>query len=225
MLPGLTPFFGIAALLVNPTFQQVTSQSGGTTTFTFTSVPLGPAVRKTVIIAVHDQFGSSQFNLSSATIDGVSATIQVQQSDEGGSTGMGVAIITAVTANTTGTVSITFSGTTSSCNIGVYYASPILNNIHTQAVLGHNNTNISGTIIMPANGNIVVAGTGSSNTGGHTSTLTGATANYDIDGQTGIGRSSAGLATKQASNASYAIGFNMGVISNSGTVMVALTWN
>lgn len=82
-------------------------------------VPFGTAdASRRVHVVVHAEDATTTYSISSATIGGVSATINVQEP------GTNITLSAILTANvptgTTGTVSITFSEAIVSCSIGVW---------------------------------------------------------------------------------------------------------
>lgn len=100
-----------------------TGSGGSGTTVNVGSVPFGAAAAdRTVVCAIHWTFsGGINRTISSATIGGIAAGVQVQAAQDGGASGQGVGIIAVgVPSGTSGTVSITFSGAVSTVVVGSY---------------------------------------------------------------------------------------------------------
>ena len=96
------------------------NDTSGTTTVSFTNADIGAAsATRRVIVLVHGRFGSDPRVINSASIGGVSATIDAQIGAYSGGTSMAGIISATVPTGTTATVSITFSGNTFDCAIHV----------------------------------------------------------------------------------------------------------
>lgn len=138
------------------------------TTYTFTGVTIGTASsdRRVHVICFASNGGVT---LSSATIGGVSATINTQAAT-GGSGQM--AIITAnVTSGTTATVALTWSGSQTRCGISAYYSTGLTSD----ASLANASATTNGatmTLAGSVNGGFGIAGAWS-NGGSSTTTWTG----------------------------------------------------
>lgn len=116
---------GVNKPLPTATFITSTSDENeffGQSTYTFSSTSIGAAsVSRLVVVTVGfcDRTGTGR-TISSATIGGVTATINTQINDAA-STAPGVAIIQAVVpTGTSGDIVINFSGSIHSCGIGVF---------------------------------------------------------------------------------------------------------
>lgn len=189
----------------------------------------GAASTRHIIACVHWEGGSTERTLSSATIGGVSAAIRVQSGHSGGSTSVGSAIIiAAVPTGATGTVSCTFSGSVETMAVGIIRTLGLASaSAHdTATVPGEGDTSVSGTINVPANGVLVLCGTGSTNTTNGSMTFTGATERYDKN--TGFttfgGRYGAAMSEMMSVQSNRAIGLDMGVIADSGVELVAASF-
>lgn len=94
-------------------------QTTNTTTYTFTACDIGVAsADRRVIVGAH-MYGSTGRNLSSATINGVSAT---ELTTDTSLTGNCVLIIAAVPTGTTGDIVLTWSGSCAGSAVTVWYA-------------------------------------------------------------------------------------------------------
>lgn len=204
-----------------------THLSGPSSSFNFTSQSFGAAYPTRVMTyAVHWIVGSVAHTLSSATIGGVTATINKQVGHTGGTTGLGVALISAlVPLGTSGTVALTFSGSCDECAISPFRNTDLISAtpFDTLSVNGINHTDISGSIDVPSNGALIIAGTGSTNTTGVPISFTGAAEVYDEDMVTD-GRMGAALTIGLSAQGSRSCRFNMGSIPDSGTCMVAISF-
>lgn len=103
------------------TYQTSSAQTVAATTFNFTSMAFGtPDVARNIIVAVTGTAAAAGMAISSATIGGLTATVQVQVS---GATRGFAAILTApLQSGTSGTVSITFNQSFVRAAIGVWAA-------------------------------------------------------------------------------------------------------
>jgi len=122
MLPGLTgAIVGVGGGLDKPTLIQrgsLTINTGGATTYTFTdySIGAGQSSTRRVIAAVFWE-SSADRTLSSATIGGESAAIDIQAAYDSVSR-VGVAIVSAtVPSGTTATIVATLSGSVDGCAV------------------------------------------------------------------------------------------------------------
>ena len=110
-------------LPVEASFVGSDSSSSALTTYSFASVALGDAFTDRYILVAIAPGGAANRSISSVTIAGISATVHVQGTYAvGGDTSepqMGWAGA-FVPSGTTGTISVTFSGSKSTCSISVY---------------------------------------------------------------------------------------------------------
>lgn len=197
-------------------------------TYSFASQSFGlPHPSRVMTYAVHWITAHFSRTLSSATIDGVSATINKQVGHTGGSTGLGVAIISALVPNgASGTIVINFGGACNECVISPFRSTGLVSitPFDTLSVNGVNDTDINGNIDVSNNGTLLIAGTGSTNTTGHSIAFTGADELYDQDAVTN-GRMGAALSNNLSAQGSRSCRFNMGGIADSGTTMVAVSFH
>lgn len=139
-----------------------TPSFGSATTFTFTGVSLGSANGTSlVVVVVHvwDVSGDGR-KLSSASIAGVGATIHVNVvGTHSPVQGANAAIISAQTASTSGTISVTTSNTCIGCGVDVYRLTGLTSVTPTatasQTAGGGAATSISTTISVPGNGILI----------------------------------------------------------------------
>jgi hypothetical protein len=180
-----------------------------------------------IVAVIHWAEGGIHRTLSSATIGGVAATIHVQRGHTGGSTGLGVAVISAaVPSGTSGGVECTFSGTgtgVSNVSCGVYRLTGLTSGTPTDtdsAQSSGSTADLSVTITV-VNGGIVIAGfTGSTNASSPV-LWTGVTEQYD--GEATIHRSS-GFASSLSAQ-SLVVTANITPQGNSGNDLVVASWS
>jgi len=154
-----------------PTATFITSTSGendfvGQSTYTFSSVSLGTAsISRLIVVTIgfSNRIGDGR-TISSATINGESATIIEQIFDEA-STAPGVAIIQAVVpTGTSGDIVINFSGSIHNCGIGVFALYDLTSTTPTDSdetitgVLPGTSGSISRTSTVSENGVIISVG-------------------------------------------------------------------
>jgi len=104
-------WLGASGLTIVPQTKQ--SSAVSQTTYSFANTPLGtPSSDRLIVIAVFATDGLGTYSISSATINGVSATINAQEGDRV----VACFVISAIVpTGTQGTVSITFSESISFC--------------------------------------------------------------------------------------------------------------
>lgn len=163
-------FFPPGVFRTTPRASFVTSDSAeneffGQSTYTFSSTSIGAAsVSRLVVVTVGfcDRIGTGR-TISSATIGGVTATINTQINDAA-STAPGVGIVSAVVpTGTTGDVVINFSGLVHGCGIGVFTlydlisATPTDTDSTITGVLGGTSGSISRTSSVLQNNGVIVS--------------------------------------------------------------------
>ena len=121
---GIDQFYGKRPTApISIAYVTATYSSTNSTSYNFSGVSFGSAsgARKVVVTVMTNNAGSTTVNLTSASIGGVSATIDLQQPIFGDGR-PNVAIISASVpgGTTSGTVSLTFDTTRGGCSIGVY---------------------------------------------------------------------------------------------------------
>lgn len=211
------------------TFVTNNAASAGSTTYTFTSVALGTAIGTSLVaVVVHiGANGGSLSSISSATINGVSATIHAQNHG-GGSGGAALSIgvcgvISATTSGTSGSIVITGNTSSVGCGIEVYRLNNLTSatpNFTATASTGANGgSSESTTMNITATGILLL---GATNYGG--GTITGSGATKDVtqvsNGQVQCwGGSNDGLPTQ--SNRSLSASWS----STAGGALAAATWN
>lgn len=180
---------------VNPSFAPVSLINRGTmvttisavTTYTFSGYPIGTASpTRRVIAIVYASLGTTGRTLSSATIGGVSATIDVQATHNSGGSQTLAIISATVPTGTTANIVATFSGAMARAACwavavdGLQSVTPVLTASATAA------DPISGTVNQ-RDGGFVIAGAFTNNTSSYT--WTGVTERVDtaFDVQTASG--------------------------------------
>lgn len=121
---GVDQFYGKRATApISIAYVTSTYSSANNTSYSFAGVSFGsaPGARKVVIGVMTNNAGNTTVNLTSASIGGVSASIDLQQAIFGDGRPC-VAIISASVpgGTTSGTVSLTFDTSRGGCSIGVY---------------------------------------------------------------------------------------------------------
>lgn len=119
VLPGITPII-MAGRAVTITFTDSVADASDLTTYTFSGRSLGVAAPDRTIVVGAVGAGAAARTVSSVTVAGISATIQVQ---EGSATGATTCLATAlVPTGTTGDIVVTFSGGVVRAAIGIWRA-------------------------------------------------------------------------------------------------------
>lgn len=156
---------------------------GSATSATFTSVSLGTAIGTSlVVVVVHlwDVSGDGR-HLSSATINGVAATIQVQTTGTVATNqDATVAIISAVTAGTSGNIVLTATNTVQGFGCDVYRLNNLTSTTPTTTAsnrLTANGTSVSVNITAASNG-ILIHGCSVNGLGSETISGTGTTVDH-----------------------------------------------
>ncbi len=128
-----------------------------------------PNTERLLVGVITWETGSSTVTVSNVTVDSVSATIHIQQNDNGGTTGMGIAIFSVKTSNTSGNTFIQMSSgffitSNLACHMYSLYSPQNTTPFSTSTILGHAQIPQTNTISL-CNKGIVIAGlTGSTNT-------------------------------------------------------------
>jgi hypothetical protein len=182
MLPGMFPFPGGGADVKSLTF--IGSHEDGTnaTTYTFSSASLGAAAGDRRIILGVCATQSSEQNISSVTIGGVTATKVVETSG----TRKVTILIAHVPSGTTGDIVVTYAGSGSArCGIGVWAATGLTSDTAVDSTTSTASpgslaltTVVGGFVVAVAQNGEDVSGT----------TWTDATEQYDIAMETGAQR-------------------------------------
>jgi hypothetical protein len=187
------------------------------------TVNIGAAApRRRVVLGLNWSELSVHRTPSSATIGGIAATIHIQRGHNGGTTGLGSAIISAVVpTGTTAAVVINFSGSSlSSVGVGVWR----LNRYDTIVATGSDETTVttgalSVNVSTAANGFVIGVYTGSTNTQGFNVSWTNVTEQYETSPNSEDSGAHAAV-----SAGSLTVGATQGVISNSGNDLVVVSW-
>jgi len=102
-------------------FLQYATDSVDRTTYTFSAQAIGAVGdRRGVAVAVHNNNLSGIRTVSSITVDGVSLSLLVADSETAGVDRLEIWAGAVNTANTTGDIVVTFSGNTLRCIVGVF---------------------------------------------------------------------------------------------------------
>jgi hypothetical protein len=220
MIPGIMGIMAGSVEGRSVGYLQSTDYGSGTTISN--SINFGSeGASRVIVCAVHWAEGGFHRSLSSATIGGVSATIHVQKGHSGGATGLGAAIISAaVPSGTSGSVSVTFSSSITDCLVAAYRVNSMSISATGSDEAQATTQQLSVTIATPADGIIIAAYTGSTNTVGTGVSWTGVTEQYDTANTT---RASGAFATGFASG-NQVVTATQGTISDSGNDLVVTAW-
>lgn len=177
-----------------PVFDQITLPSditiddSATNSYSVSVPGSGEAhANRRLFALIHWVEGTTERTISSVTIGGVSATVR-QEGHNGGSTGLGCAIASAIVPTgsvTNATVAITFSGTASGVGISLIRAVGLTQtSVFDFGTAESTSTavTISDTVNIPPSGLLIAVYTGSTNTEAVAVTWTGATELYDKAG-------------------------------------------
>lgn len=189
------------------------------------SVTFGAAStdRRMVAVIHWGEFGAAHYQLTGATIGGVAATIHIQRGHSGGSTGLGVGIISAlVPTGASGIVDCTFDGGVTAVACGVYRLSGLISGTPTDTDSDQSmvtTTDLTVTITVSANG-IVIAGFTGSTLSVPGVVWTGVTEQYD--GQATVVRSGGFASGLLAQN--LVVTADITPKGNSGNDLVVASW-
>lgn len=223
-------FFPFIAAKPNPSYEFLSEEeySGFSSTPSFSSVDLGAATTNRVVVVALSWYALSSRTLSSATINGVSASIISQEGD--GDEGA-VGIISAIVpTGTSGTIALTFSGTVTRVSGGVY----ALYNLQSttaidsdaqsgQVVFGSGNRSV--TIDTLADGVVIAAG-GISENGGTTTIGYSAGVSEDYENVSGDFRANGGSGVSSSTSMTVTMtATNDGFLEDDCySVVVAASW-
>jgi hypothetical protein len=221
MIPGILGISGLISSERSAAFLTSASLGSGTNPSGSLSFGTVDSVRR-IVCGVHWVEGGFHRTLNSATIGGVAATIHVNVGHNGGSTGLGAAVMSAlVPTGTSGTVALSFSGTVNDSYVSTYRIVGMsltdTGSDEKQVTTGQ----LSVTLTSASNGTIIGAYTGSTNT--HTNGITwSANMNeqYDVDFSNRAG----GAFATGFSSGSQIITATQGTISNSGCDLAVTSW-
>lgn len=190
------------------------------------------AANRRLFALVHWGEDGNHRTLTSATIGGVSATVHLQEGHTGGSTGFGVAIISAIVpSGTTASIVTSYTGTPNGKvthegfslyrATGLVDSSPSDTGSDTTSVLSQS---LSVTVTVPALG-IVIGGYSASQLSDSLVAWSGATENYDTGDPPGFGYVRSGAFQAYAGgSASQVVSVTKPNENNSGNALVAVTW-
>lgn len=196
ILPMLTNG-GVSVVPVTITQTDATNNDSGATTYNHTGLSFGSAAADRIVVAcVSGSASSTGRTVSSATIGGVTATevVFTACSDARGVLGIYVA---SVPTGTSGTVSVTWSGSMARSNAIVYAMYGAGSGTAHDTVSNSSSPTSSGTIDIPADGGLIGFSYDQNNTS-HTCTWTGVTEDIDAQLQSSGRNHSAGHADEMA---------------------------
>lgn len=189
------------------------------------SVSFGDAASDRFMVSViHWREGDTHRALSSATIGGVSADIQVQRGHTGGLTGLGAAIISAtVPSGGSGVVNCTFSGSgVSHVSCGVYRLNGLISTTPTDTGSDQSTgttSDLSATVSVDDDGIVIAGFTGSTNA---TSSVAWTGVGEEYDDEDSVHRSS-GFASGLSAQ-SLAVTADVTPQVDSGNDLVVASW-
>lgn len=203
--------------------------SSNLTTYTLPDFDVGaPASDRRIFGIIHWSEGGVHRSLSSVTLGGVSAAIHQQKGHSGGTTGLGVAIVSAVIpSGTTASCSITFSGICSGVafssirTTGMTRSTPFDSDFDENQVT---TADLTSSTNVDSKGLIIAAMTGSTNAVNDAVTWTGANEQYDLATAAGVHGSMAwqsGLAAETGRT----ILADITPRANSGNDLVVVSWS
>jgi hypothetical protein len=182
-----------------------------------------------IFVPVHYIEGSAHETISSVTINGQAATVR-QIGHNGGSTGLGVAIASAVVASTSGnmTVTVNLSGTVTTCIIGAVVTYGFAASVHDFATDENagSGTTLSVGVDVLEGGFVMAAYTGSTNMDDEDVVWSGVSEIYDFDtGDSGdMGRASLGFSSGMSAQTNRTIQAIVDFTIDSGNDMVVESW-
>jgi len=159
MIFGPPPFMGSSPATETFLGSAVTSTSA--TTQTFASMPLGPvAAGRTIAVFVNGNSGTLR-TVSGITVDGVALSPVVGRSNSLSRLELWIGVVN--TANTVGSIAVTWSGAQSRAVISVYSVA----NLQSPTAIATNSSGTSGAAIAAASlaGGVVLAAAGTNNGG------------------------------------------------------------
>lgn len=189
-------------------FLQTAGDATDLTTYTFSSQNLGATASDRFIICAitgRSSDGSAR-TLSSATIGGVTATINCQINNSGS---MSAIVAASVPTGTTGDVVLVFSSTMTDANIALYRATGLSS---ATAIDTGTSSADPGTDTLTIKSGGVLVGIATDDDGTHTCTWTGLTENYDS--ATAGGRDFSGAMAENSSVPNVVISTNLSVTAD-----------
>jgi len=231
MLPGIiggAGFFGAGRSVIYLSAAFIEDATNATT-YTPAAFAIGDAAADRRIFAIiHWAEGGTHRTLSTVTLGGVSVTIHAQAGHSGGSTGLGVAIVSAlIPSGTTATRSFTFSAGVTGYSfaaistLGMNRSTPFdtdtaENQVTTADLTSNTNVDVGGLIIA--------AMTGSTNAVNDTVIWTGATEQYDLASAAGVHASMA-FQSDLAAETGRTILADITPRTNSGNDLAVVSWS
>lgn len=195
--------------------------------YTLTGYSLGATdAARRIICRIHWVESGGHSSVTSVTIGGISATIHDQTGHSGGSTGFGIALVSAVVpSGTTATINVFFGATTATAVyvsaarvVGLTNSSPTSIN---KAFSSATSVSISTTIDVPQGGIIFSGFTSSTNASSDTVTWGGIDQVYQTSITVRVtGASRTGMNAETGRTISCSVTTHL----NSGNGMVAMSW-
>lgn len=186
------------------------------------------ASSRRILMLVHWREDEDHESLSSATIGGVSATIHMQGGHSGGSTGFGVAFISAVVpTGTTATIVLNFSGTVSVESISGWRlvnasnSSPSDTASDSTAVEA---STVSGNLDIPEGGAVFAGYSSSTGAMSNAVSWTGATEEYDTGTGGGGIRVSAAWSSGMSAESNRLVRAAISSEGDAGNQLLVLSW-
>lgn len=187
-------------------FIGVRGSSSNTTTYNFSSVSIGAAhpKRRVFLCIVWRSSTGAGRTVSSATINGVSATVHAATSTSGQGNEEGTNIISApVPTGTSVNVSITMSGECFDLDFGVYRATNLKDSTPFDTAENNNTTGATMSLDIPSEG--IAIGNGNTDNPGTATTWTGLTEDYDQAGAGSEYRLTGASASRMSSEAGRSV--------------------
>lgn len=172
------------------TFLQTAVSSANATTYTFSAQNLGTAAadRNIVVCATGQDTGSAAKSISSITVQGITASIAIQNQGNASNTSMTAIAIVNVPTGTTGDVVVTFSEAFANCGISLFHIVGMGSTTPNHT----NSTDLDNTAVsVNVNAGGVVIGCGATSSSNPTSTWTNLTEVADISREASTGNHTA----------------------------------
>jgi len=208
-----------AAQVVSVTYITGANVTTSGTTFTFSNLSIGAASSTRRVVVVVYANGSSVTDISSITIGGSAATIDVKTTAI--SNGPLAIASRAIASGTTATVVVSTTGTAARCRVEVYSCvgsilTPVVANSNSNRVASGTSVNTSISVV---NGQAAIAGVGMVGTGASSQTITFSSLTKDSQNSTGSTVRNMAVASSQnlstgtlTETASISSSFEMGIV-------------
>lgn len=231
MLPGILGVAGLLGGARSATYLAAAYDESGSnaTTYTPADFDVGDAAPDRRIFAIiHWNEGGAHRTLNSVTLGGVSATIHAQRGHSGGTTGLGVAIVSAIIpTGSTASRSFTFSGAATGYafaairTVGMNRSTPFDTDTDENQVT---TADLTSATNVDTDGLIIAAMTGSTNAVNDSVIWTGATEQYDLATAAGVHGSMA-FQSGLAAETGRTILADITPRANSGNDLAVVSWS